>query len=117
MRSLEWIGKGSVPGRIYDLGDYPGAVFDRASSKEIQGEIYKLPINRNLLEKLDAYEEFQPDNPDDSLFIRVSIPVQIKAGRRLKCWAYRFNPKKLKTPVSRQGKTTSSRARAGTRAH
>ena len=112
MQKLEWVGKGSVLGRIYDLGNYPGAVFDQRSSQQIQGEIYKLPLDGKVLEKLDAYEEFLPSRPDDSLFIRVVIPVQVKKGRRLNCWAYRFNPKKLKQPASRTTtlrKTRSSR--------
>ena len=110
MRRLEWVGRGSVLGRVYDLGDYPGAVFDQRSSEEIQGEVYKLPMDGKVLEKLDAYEEFQPSRPEDSLFIRVSISVQVKTGKRLKCWAYRVNPKKLKKLDPRKPQTGSSRS-------
>jgi gamma-glutamylcyclotransferase (GGCT)/AIG2-like uncharacterized protein YtfP len=117
MRSFEWIGAGSVAGRIYDLGDYPGAEFDRASSKEIQGEVYKLPADGKALEKLDEYEEFWPGNPNSSLFIRKAVPVRVKSGKKLSCWAYRLNPKRLKKPVSRKTKTRTLEAKSRPGAH
>jgi len=112
MESFEWIGTGSVAGRIYDLGDYPGAEFDRASSNEIQGEVYKLPVNGKALEKLDEYEEFWPENPSSSLFIRIAVPVRMKSGKQLHCWAYRLNPESLKKPASRKTKTRTSGAKS-----
>lgn len=117
MRSLEWIGKGSVPGRIYDLGDYPGAIFDQTSTNEIQGEIYKLPTDGKALEKLDEYEEFRPSRPNSSLFVRVCVPVRVKRGKRLNCWAYRFNPKKKEKSASRKTKGRTPRSKSSSAAN
>ena len=43
MKSLRWIGKASAQGQLYDLGEYPGAVFNSDSRNKIEGEVYKLP--------------------------------------------------------------------------
>lgn len=114
MRSLEWIGTGSAAGQLYDLGDYPGAEFDPASRNEVQGEIYKLPADGKALEKLDKYEEFWPERRNSSLFIRIAVPVRVKNGRQLTCWAYRLNPKRAEKPASRKPKTRISKAESST---
>ena len=109
MRGLEFIGKGSARGSIHDLGAYPGAVFDQVSASEVQGEIYKLPANPDVLRKLDVYEEFRPKYPRQSLFIRESVSVQTGDGKSLNCWAYRLNTDKLKKRAPRKQTVRTSR--------
>ena len=70
-----------------------------------------LPADGKALEKLDEYEEFWPESPNNSLFIRRVVPVRMKRGKQLNCWAYRLNPERLKKPVSRKTKTRTSRAK------
>ena len=115
MRSLEFVGEGSAAGHVLDLGSYPGAVFDQKSASTIQGEIYKLPTNSQVLRKLDVYEEFRPRSPRQSLFIRQSVPVQTADGKRLNCWAYRFNTERLNKRAPRKQTVRASRT-AGRRA-
>lgn len=117
MRNLEWIGTGSAAGHLYDLGDYPGAEFDPMSTNQVRGEVYKLPADGKALEKLDEYEEFWPKRRGSSLFIRIAVPVRIKNGKQLTCWAYRLNPKRAKKPASRKLKTRTSRAKSRSAAH
>src|SRR4051812_42482828 len=50
------------------------------------------PIKRNkLLLKLDQYEGVNPDEPARSLFVRRQLCVNLRSGRKLKCWAYEYN--------------------------
>ena len=102
MRRLEFVSKGSAAGHVLDLGGYPGAVFDQKSASTIQGEIYQLPGNPQVLRKLDVYEEFRPSSPRQSLFIREAVPVQTADGKKLNCWAYRFNAEKPKKRAPRK---------------
>jgi len=91
VRDLKPLGKGFVRGTLYDLGSYPGAVLDQSSSKRISGTVFRLPGDKTVLNKLDEYEEFFPDSPDTSLFIRRLHPVQLADGRVMRCWVYEYN--------------------------
>jgi gamma-glutamylcyclotransferase (GGCT)/AIG2-like uncharacterized protein YtfP len=88
---LEIAGRGFVHGTLYDFGHYPGAVLDSASSHRIPGTIYRLPADLDLLGKLDEYEEYSPDSPSSSQFLRESHPVHWDDGRTALCWVYVFN--------------------------
>jgi gamma-glutamylcyclotransferase (GGCT)/AIG2-like uncharacterized protein YtfP len=87
---LRRIGAGSVPGRLYDLGRYPGAVFDAAVNQSVSGEVFELS-DASLLRKLDAYEGFDAADPGGSLYVREQRAVLLADGRRLTCWVYAYN--------------------------
>ena len=91
---LQPLGKGAARGRLYDLGAYPGAVFALAGNEtavDIEGEVYEVP-DAGTLRRLDAYEGFEADNPDTSLFIRRQIEVRMVGdGESVGCWAYEYN--------------------------
>jgi len=88
---LEIAGRGYVHGTLYDFGHYPGAVLDEASSKRIPGTIYRLPPDPDLIRKLDEYEEYSPESPETSQFLRELHLVHWEDGRTLFCWVYIFN--------------------------
>jgi gamma-glutamylcyclotransferase (GGCT)/AIG2-like uncharacterized protein YtfP len=91
VRSFETVGKGTVPGTLYDLGSYPGAVLNPASSLCIAGTVFRLPAGDDVLSRLDAYEGFEPEAPQRSLFLRRLHPVSMTDGRTLNCWIYEYN--------------------------
>jgi gamma-glutamylcyclotransferase (GGCT)/AIG2-like uncharacterized protein YtfP len=97
LTSVHPVGKASVSGRIYDLGEYPAAVFQDGFNGAVWGTVLRLPrdpIKRNkLLLKLDQYEGVNPDEPARSLFVRRQLCVNLRSGRKLKCWAYEYNGK------------------------
>ena len=88
---LRRLGTATVPGVLYNLGQYPGAVLGPASGKRISGAIFRLPRDPAVLKKLDEYEEFDPANPDKSLFVRKRCRVALATGRILNCWIYEYN--------------------------
>lgn len=90
VRKLRLAGDGWTAGRLYDLGDYPGAIFNSGSSKVI-GQVYELAGGMNLLRKLDKYEEFDERHPEKSLFVRKKRRVWLDDGRRLLAWIYEYN--------------------------
>ena len=95
VKALKPVAKGSVRGELYDLGQYPGAVFQNGTNGRVIGTVLRLPrrkdLNDHILRVLDDYEGVDPDNPKRGLFVRREMPVRTRNGRRLKCWVYEFN--------------------------
>jgi gamma-glutamylcyclotransferase (GGCT)/AIG2-like uncharacterized protein YtfP len=96
---LRPVGKGSVQGVLYDLGDYPGAVFDTQKRDRIPGRVLRLPEDPEVLRELDEYEGYMPSNPKKSLFVRELRPVKLANGPVLRCWAYAYNRPLRAAPV------------------
>jgi gamma-glutamylcyclotransferase (GGCT)/AIG2-like uncharacterized protein YtfP len=93
--TLERIGPAQLQGELYDLGEYPAALFTRPKSliqaSIIPGELFSIP-NQSTLKSLDQYEDFNPNHPEASLFIRKQKFVTlISTGQRKLSWVYEFN--------------------------
>jgi gamma-glutamylcyclotransferase (GGCT)/AIG2-like uncharacterized protein YtfP len=88
---LRRVGEGSVVGTLYDLGRYPGAVIDAASERRIYGTVFELPEDPELWRELDAYEEYAPELPEASQFVRARTVAKMKDGDSLECWIYVYN--------------------------
>lgn len=88
---LRPVGEGFVRGVLYDLGGYPGAVADPGAKGRITGTVMELPEEEGLLERLDAYEGFDPGSPEASEYIRERQTVELVDGGSLECWFYRYN--------------------------
>jgi gamma-glutamylcyclotransferase (GGCT)/AIG2-like uncharacterized protein YtfP len=76
------VGKGRVPGRLYDLGWYPAALFDPSEKRSIVGEVFALVPGSRLLAELDAYEAGDPN------YARTPLQVKLADGRTVTAWAY-----------------------------
>jgi len=106
---LRSVGTGYVHGTLYDLGEYPGAILDPSSRRRVFGTVFRLSDNEDLLSRLDAYEGFDPANPDVSLFVRTLHPVRLTTGRTLKCWLYAYNRTPKSAPILAGGRYRKSR--------
>ncbi|MGB3616784.1 MAG: gamma-glutamylcyclotransferase family protein [Catalinimonas sp.] len=52
-----FLGTGRLPGRLYRVAWYPGAVYDPTTTTSVHGELYRLPHDGGiLLRTLDRYE-------------------------------------------------------------
>jgi gamma-glutamylcyclotransferase (GGCT)/AIG2-like uncharacterized protein YtfP len=85
----QFFSEASVPGRLYHLGRFPGAVFDPACRSRVYGEVFLLRAP-SLLDALDAYEGCRPDDPEPQLFQRAIVEVRLSRGGTLAAWAYPF---------------------------
>jgi gamma-glutamylcyclotransferase (GGCT)/AIG2-like uncharacterized protein YtfP len=104
VRQLQWLGGGSAPGRLYDLGDYPGAVFDPSAETRVVGDVLVLPEDAaSLLKQLDDYEGFSAADIANSLFVRFRIDVKLADGREIDCWAYRYHREVGRAPLVAAG--------------
>lgn len=102
MDGIPVIASGSVPGILYDLGGYPGALPDPRAESRIYGVIYQLPEDPAALAQLDAYE-FDPGAPAASRFLRQRHPVQLQNGRTLPCWVYVLSRAPAGAPILKSG--------------
>ena len=88
---LRRLGAGTTRGLLYDLGEYPGAVLDDSAGGHIHGTIFELPRAKEVLSALDTYEDFDPNEPQSSLFVRILQPITLPNGELLECWMYVYN--------------------------
>jgi gamma-glutamylcyclotransferase (GGCT)/AIG2-like uncharacterized protein YtfP len=109
VRRLRPVGPASVPGRLYDLGEYPGAILSKSSRSVIRGEVFELPGDAQTLNSLDDYEGFEPGKPRSSLFVRRIWPVVMDDGTRLRCWVYVYNGDTRQAQPVRSGRYASRR--------
>ncbi len=91
VEKLRYVGQGAAQGRLYDLGEYPGAVLNASSRTKILGRVFELPQDKNVLKSLDAYEGFNPNNLKNSLFSREQTTITLDDSRKLRCWIYVYN--------------------------
>ena len=86
-------------GRLYDLGEYPGAVLSK-TGPVIGGLIFELPADPDVLNRIDEYEGFNPAHPEASLFVRKEWPVTFESTKKKgKCWIYVYNRDPGQTPL------------------
>jgi len=79
----QWLGSGTVAGRLYDFGSHPGLVPD-AGAGPVLGDIYA--IDEALVPVLDEIEEIYPGQA--TLFVRTEMPVSRADGELLSCLIY-----------------------------
>ncbi len=87
----EYLGRGTIQGDLFDLGDFPGARSTGKTSSRIAGEIYRLPNPFQTLSVLDEIEGLRPAAPELSLFRRVMTTVTLENGQETTAWVYWLN--------------------------
>ena len=91
------LGLGYIHGRLYDLGDYPGAKFSlQGESKlppKVWGRLLGLPDPDPVFAVLDRYEGFDRARPLESEFARSTAAVVVpEAERTYMAQVYFYNP-------------------------
>jgi len=81
---------GRFKGRLYDMGEYPGAVIDNKGSNYVHGKIYQLNNTKQVFKHLDHYEGFGQDEPQPNLFVRGLVSVEV-GETTVECWVYLYN--------------------------
>ncbi len=82
-------GTAAAPGRLYNLGRFPGAIFDSGSAALVHGEAYRLN-GAAVPAALDAYEGCRAEDPEPRLFRRDTIEVHLARGGTILVWAYTY---------------------------
>lgn len=98
----EFIGKGAFPGYLYMVDFFPGAIYEPAAVGWVYGELFHLQQPARVLEVLDEYEHFLPDDPVESLFLRKEVTIRL-AEADLPAWAYIYNRSTESLPLIESG--------------
>lgn len=91
VKKLRPVGNGTIRGRLFNFGDYPGVILDTASKDRVHGTVFILPEDSDALARLDNYEEYDPNDPARSLFKRRKTKVTFADGSIRQCWIYVYN--------------------------
>lgn len=87
-REARSLGAASTPGRLYDLGRYPGLVPPQAAGDIAHGECLDLVDAGRSLAWLDAYEGIVPGRHPHNPYERRQCPVTLADGRIVTAWVY-----------------------------
>jgi gamma-glutamylcyclotransferase (GGCT)/AIG2-like uncharacterized protein YtfP len=82
------VGPGTAPGRLYDLGAYPGAVEAEGAGACIHGQVVRLNHPGRSLSWLDVYEGCGESDTEPHAYRRVLAPVRLATGDRVDAWMY-----------------------------
>lgn len=85
----EFVGEGWINGKLYDLGSYPGLVYEAEGDKSVRGEVYRMHRPDLLLPVLDYYEMIDPAQPAHNEYKRSLLPITM-FDQIQDCWTYVF---------------------------
>ena len=91
------LGPARIAGRLYHLGDYPAVV--PGGTGVVHGMLLGF-TGQALLDKLDAYELYDPENPGRSEYCRVRVDL-LDSGQSV--WTYAYNRPVTNRPVIAAG--------------
>lgn len=84
-RLLERVGTCVLPGRLHDLGPYPGLVLGPGG--RVRGELHAV-LSPRVIAVLDDFEGFDPAHPERSLFVRERVSL-LEPDED--AWVYAYN--------------------------
>jgi gamma-glutamylcyclotransferase (GGCT)/AIG2-like uncharacterized protein YtfP len=78
------LGRATLRGRLYRLGEYPGAVPSDDPAERVAGEVFALDPEHaaEVIRALDEYEGAD--------FARREVEVALDSGGTARCWAYLY---------------------------
>jgi len=80
---------GKVKGKLYDIGDYPGAVLEDGDSF-IYGSILKIGNPEKVFSVINDYEGFGNGQVQPNEFIKIRTKIETDTGI-IDCWIYLYN--------------------------
>ena len=88
--NASFLSEGLMAGELYDLGIYPGAVYQKDNSEKVYGHIFQLKNPTTVLQVLDQYEGCPPERPQPTEYVRQLVPIFSK-NKEKECWVYVYN--------------------------
>ncbi|SDK29497.1 Uncharacterized conserved protein YtfP, gamma-glutamylcyclotransferase (GGCT)/AIG2-like family [Catalinimonas alkaloidigena] len=91
-----------MPGRLFRVEWYPGALYEPTCDGKVHGEVYALEEPLALFAQLDVYEGIGDTFPQPWEYVRTQVPVQREAvaDNPILAWTYLYNhPVERLTPL------------------
>ena len=112
-RHADFVSRGRIPGVLYDVGPYPGAVKKSGTRAFVRGDVYRLRDAERALQILDRYEGWDEKKPGSAEFKRSRVMVDVGAGKKIRAWIYLYNRPTAGLPKIRSGDYLGSTPRSG----
>ncbi|MEN3974620.1 gamma-glutamylcyclotransferase family protein [Emcibacter sp. SYSU 3D8] len=107
--ALDLVGPCRIPGRLHDLGAYPGLTRRPGMT---EGRLYRIRDPR-VLRLLDAFEAYWPRRPKQSEYLRRPV---LLANPALWAWVYVYNRKPPAGSLAPEGPWAPAEPLSGCRA-
>lgn len=91
LSNAEFFAEGYFNGKLFDLGDYPGAVLSENQNEKVFGELLVIRNPESVFAVLDEYEETGDKFPAPNEFIRTKIEVFDNKGKPIPSYVYLYN--------------------------
>ena len=87
------MGRATVPGLLFDLGEYPALVSTPDSGDVVVGQVYEIAPESltSVLQQLDAYEGIEDGPGCVAEFRREMVYATLDTGNTLRAWGYILN--------------------------
>lgn len=79
-----------MPGDLYEVNGYPGAIYRPQSHAKIVGELYKIKQHGPLFSHLDEYEQCSACYAEPHEYVRQCCPV-FSTKKTVLAWVYLYN--------------------------
>jgi pyruvate carboxylase len=89
-KNSKFAGMAQYTGELYMVAEFPGIVPSTNKADTVVGELYKIIHPEKLIGILDDYEEYDPQNEENSLYLRKKVEVTVN-GESMETWAYIYN--------------------------
>lgn len=89
--NAEFYAEGYFHGKLFDLGDYPGAIESKNPEDKVFGSIFKVRNPDAVFVAIDEYEETGDKFPSPNEFIRKKIDVFVSNGEMIPSYVYLYN--------------------------
>jgi gamma-glutamylcyclotransferase (GGCT)/AIG2-like uncharacterized protein YtfP len=96
------IGTGYIQAKLFDLGEYPGAIASSNPQDKVYGQIFEI-LDESLFSILDDYEGCGPNDSKPFEFRRERMSVISSAPNVRSAWVYFYNWPVGKNPLIRTG--------------
>lgn len=91
------VSEATTPGRLFAIRAphmiYPALLLPASAGETVAGIAYAAEdsFTEGDLALLDSYEEYFPEAPSKSEYLRKSLSVTLKTGEHLSAWVYVYN--------------------------
>jgi gamma-glutamylcyclotransferase (GGCT)/AIG2-like uncharacterized protein YtfP len=101
-----------APGRLVDLGEYPGMLLPSGDRERwVEGEFFRVREAGKTLTRLDEIEGFNGYGTSNSLFSRRLVEVDVGDGRIRRAWTYVYGSGEHNGPPVQGNDWRASRGR------
>ena len=88
---VTWVGNGKYQGKLYQVAEYPGVIYDRHADWHVAGDIYEVNDAPNFFKEMDLYEMAKPTLEENHMYVRRKRPIKVEDRRIVECWVYEWD--------------------------